>query len=224
MERHIDMQEISDGRKYHRNDMAKLGCNECAGCSECCHKVGDSIVLDPWDIYMLTTHLDCTFEELLESRVALGVVDGLILPHIHIASEKAGCSFLTEEGRCSIHAFRPGMCRLFPLGRIYEEGGFSYFLQTEECHVKKRSKVKISKWLEIPALEVYEEFIIQWHYFCKEIQKNAREMEEEILKNCNMLLLQTFFMAPYEREDFYGQFARRLAKAKATLGISSPHE
>ena len=222
MERHVNMQEISDWRKYRRNDMAKLGCSECAGCSECCHKVGDSIVLDPWDVHMLTTHLAASFEELMEgNRVALGVVDGLILPHIQIENEEVGCSFLNGEGRCSIHSFRPGMCRLFPLGRLYEDGGFSYFLQTEECRVQKRSKVKISKWLDIPELERYEKYINQWHYFCKGIQVNARDMEEEVLKNCNMYVLQNFFVASYENEDFYGQFERRLARAKATLGMAT---
>ena len=44
-------------------------------------------------------------------------------------NEKEACYFLNEEGRCSIHSFRPGICRLFPLGRFYEEEGFRYFLQ-----------------------------------------------------------------------------------------------
>ena len=30
---------------YSSNDMAKLGCNECSGCSECCRGMGQSIVL-----------------------------------------------------------------------------------------------------------------------------------------------------------------------------------
>lgn len=220
MERHVDMQEISDGKRYHKNDMVKLGCRECAGCSECCHKVGDSITLDPWDIYMLTGNLGCSFEKLLDKYVEMGVVDGLVLPHIRLDSEEEGCHFLTEEGRCSIHSFRPGICRLFPLGRIYEDENFSYFLQTEECHVKNRTKVKVSKWLGIPDLERYEEYIISWHYFCREIQKNAREMEPEILKNCNMYLLQNFFVEPYRQEDFYPQFEKRLKAARDTLGIS----
>lgn len=215
MERNVDMQEISDGRKYHRNDMVKLGCNECAGCSACCHNVGDSIVLDPWDMYMLTTHLGCSFEELMEGKIALGLVDGLILPHIQIENREIGCSFLNGEGRCSIHAFRPGMCRLFPLGRLYEDGGFSYFLQTEECHIRKRTKVKISRWLDIPDLEKYEEYINRWHYFCKKIQENAREMEHSTLKRYNMRILQTFFATPYQKGDFYGQFEKRMEEMQA---------
>ena len=34
MKRYVDMNEISDGKRYTGNDMAKLGCNECEGCSE----------------------------------------------------------------------------------------------------------------------------------------------------------------------------------------------
>lgn len=86
--------------------------------------------------------------------------------------------------------------------------------------MRKRSKVKISKWLGIPDLEQYEEYINRWHYFCKGIQENARDMEEDVLKNCNMYVLQNFFVAPYEDKDFYVQFEARLARAKAVLGLA----
>lgn len=43
----------------------------------------------------------------------------------------------------------PGICRLFPLGRIYEENGFKYFIQVHECKKQERGKVKIKKWLEL---------------------------------------------------------------------------
>ena len=86
--------------------------------------------------------------------------------------------------------------------------------------MRRRSKVKISKWLEIPDLERYEEYICQWHYFCKSIQENAGDMEGEVLKNCNMYVLQNFFGAPYDKGDFYSQFEVRLEGAKATLGMA----
>lgn len=223
MERHVSMDEISDGKRYRSSDMAKLGCKECEGCSACCHQVGDSIILDPWDIYMLTTHLNRSMESLLTKEIALGVVDGLILPHLHLESEETGCSFLNKDGRCQIHTFRPGICRLFPLGRIYEDGSFSYFLQTKECHIQNRTKVKISKWLGISELSVYEKFITDWHYFCKGIQDRAKEMEPETQKNCSMYVLQNFYLAPYA-EEFYPEFYVRLEKAKNTLGIRKERE
>ena len=59
MERHVNMAEISDGKRYKSTDMARIGCNECEGCSDCCREVGSSIVLDPWDVYMLEKNLSC---------------------------------------------------------------------------------------------------------------------------------------------------------------------
>ena len=66
MERNVDMTEISDGKRYTSNDLAKLGCGDCAGCSKCCHGMGESITLDPYDIYNLTINLKMTFNELLK--------------------------------------------------------------------------------------------------------------------------------------------------------------
>ena len=103
MERDINLDEISDGKLYDANDMVKVGCSDCAGCSACCHGMGETIVLDPYDIWQLTSHLGCTFEQLLSSgRIALHVYEGLILPSLNLVGEEEGCPFLNKEGRCSI--------------------------------------------------------------------------------------------------------------------------
>ena len=120
MEREIDLKEISDGRLYSSSDMVKADCGDCKGCSACCQGMGSSILLDPYDIYRLSTGTGLTFEDLLKGRIELNMSDGLILPNLKMAGEKEACSFLNEEGRCSVHPFRPGFCRLFPLGRLYE--------------------------------------------------------------------------------------------------------
>jgi Predicted Fe-S-cluster oxidoreductase len=216
MERYVKMEDISDGKRYGSNDMAKLGCNECEGCSECCHNVGESIILDPWDVYMLETYLSCGFEGLLGKYLELKVFQGVILPYL-LLDEKDGCHFLNEEERCSIHGFRPGFCRLFPLGRIYENGSFSYFLQTQECKKERRTKVKISKWLGIPNLASYEKYICQWHYLVKDVQELAKQMEGKELKEWNLYLLQAFFAVPYEEGDFYMQFQKRYEEARKRL-------
>ena len=57
-----------DGKLYGLNDMVKVGCNDCEGCSKCCQGMGDSIKLDPLDIYNLTTNLSVSFQELLEDK------------------------------------------------------------------------------------------------------------------------------------------------------------
>ena len=217
MKRNIDIKEISDGKLYTANDMVKADCHDCEGCWDCCTGMGNSIVLDPMDIWRLTSNLEMDFQTLLEQYIELNVVDGLILPNLKLSGDKEACGFLNEKGRCSIHTFRPGICRLFPLGRFYEENGFKYFLQVHECPKKDRSKVKIKKWLGIPNLKAYEQYIIDWHNFKKQCEQALEELEEEHKKILILLVLKTFYQTAYSKDDFYEEFYKRLEYVRETV-------
>lgn len=227
MQRNVSLEEISDGKIYGVNDLVKADCHDCHGCSACCQGMGESIILDPYDIYRICCGLHKTFEQLMADAVALRVVDSIILPHLAMQGEEEACIFLNKESRCSIHAFRPGMCRLFPLGRYYENGSFRYFLQTKECKNNNRTKIKVRKWLDTPDMQTYEKFVADWHYFLKDIGEGLAEAADDALtKQVNMYLLQLFYMLPYEAgeecelhtgTDFYAQFYTRLAEAEKLL-------
>ena len=210
-----DLQEISDGKIYGCNDMVRAACGDCAGCHACCEKMGTSIVLDPCDIWRLTTVTGKNFEQLLADTIELQVVDGVILPNLRMDGEKEQCVFLNEQGRCRIHAMRPGLCRVFPLGRIYEEGRIRYFLQMDACQKPGRSKVKVGKWLDTPQMEIHERFLLDWHAIRKQLEKQMKDgIGEQEAKTINMFLLNLFFIKPYEPEqDFYEQYEERRAMA-----------
>ena len=223
MLRECDLDEISDGKKYSINDLVKADCDECRGCSACCHGMGSSIVLDPLDVHRLMSHFQTRFEVLLESKIELNIVDGVILPNLKMNTQAAGepCVFLNAEGRCTIHEDRPGICRIFPLGRVYENNSFSYILQIHECQKENRSKVKVSKWIDTPELKKNQQFITDWHYFLKVVQaKLAAGGNEELIKRTTMQILQYFYIEPYHQDaDFYEQFDTRLVQMKKLLGI-----
>ena len=212
MERNWNMEERTDGKRYSSNDMVKAGCHDCLGCSACCHNMGTSIVLDPWDVYQLTTGLGQSMEELLAQAIELNVVDGLVLPNLKMQQQSEACFYLDENGRCRIHAYRPGICRLFPLGRIYENGTFQYFLQVHECKAEQKTKVKIKQWIGIPDIRTYEAFVLDWHTMLKEYQQQAKQglLQGESLKQQALKLLQLFYIMPYRKEiDFYSQYEER---------------
>lgn len=231
----------------------KINCNGCRGCSWCCQEMGESVVLTPFDLYELTTHLEKSFDELMEDKIELYMTDGMVLPNLKMTARRmpeAGktveadvpressrfpesskfpeaCGFLTAEGRCGIHDFRPGLCRLFPLGRNYEireietaagvqeVKGFQYFVVKDSCPKLPGTKVKIEKWLGIPNLKKNEAFLTQWHYFCKDFQEKMQELltagEDAQVKKINLSMLELFYRKPYEKgRDFYEQFAERL--------------
>lgn len=219
MEREIDLKEVSDGKLYTANDMVKLGCNDCVGCSECCRMVGDTVILDPYDLYQLQRALHAGFEEMMSDKIELRIVDGVVQPNLRIRDNGQGCVFLSGEGRCTIHQYRPGFCRMFPMGRIYEGETFQYFLQVNECPYPGKTKVKLKKWLGISELSRYESYIKTWHFFLKEVQKIIAETEnQEIVKNLTMFILNQFYVNRYNTEkEFYTQFEERMENAKAVV-------
>ncbi len=217
-------------KQFTSRDMAKIGCHDCQGCFSCCQGMGDTVVLNPYDVYELEKHLGKTFEKLLQKEIALHTENGMILPHISMETEKETCIFLNEQGRCSIHSFRPGLCRLFPLGRNYDypeqdpdlEGdavGFHYFILEEACPKKDKTKVKIDKWLGVSRLSTHEAFILTWHNFCKYVQKKIEALmmdpeQETYIKQINLFILQLFYGKTWDMEqDFYKQMEDRLAQA-----------
>lgn len=214
-----NLEEISDGKVYGLHDMVRAACNDCEGCHACCEDMGDSIILDPLDVYLLQKNLGITVESMLEKKIELRMVDGMILPNMMMDAQTNCCVFLNEQGRCSIHAFRPGICRVFPLGRIYDEDGLSYFLQKEGCVKSNCSKVKVSKWLDTPELRRNQQYLIDWHDFRKQIQSVLEDTEDKKMeKTITMFLLNTFFIQPYDvTEEFYKQFYMRLERIKAVL-------
>lgn len=222
MRRNVDLNEISDGKLYTSNDMVKADCYECQGCSACCRGMGKSIILDPIDLFHLKQATGKDFAGLLNQEIELNVVDGMILPNLKMDPKTDACPFLDENERCGIHAFRSGICRLFPLGRLYEEEGFRYFLLTKECKKENRGKVKVKKWLGITNLKVYEQYISDWHQFLLTCEESIGELEKENIQILTTYILRLFYQTPYEAEDdgsFYQEFYQRREQVRKTLGI-----
>ncbi len=235
MLREVDISDISDGTFYGKDDMVKVGCHDCENCSDCCRSTGDSIILDPLDLYRLQKGIHKTFEEMIEKEIEIRMVDGMILPNIMQHDEndpdkEDGCPFLDGGGRCSIHPYRPGFCRLFPLGRYYmdgEERTFRYFLQKDECTKAdaERYEVRVRDWLDIPETERYEAYIRRWHFFLKDVGNKRNMLTEKSRDQITRYILQMFYVMPYQTDqDFYLQFELRMSRtleALKPLGIIS---
>lgn len=213
-----DLQEISDGKIYGTKDMVRAACRGCEDCHACCVDMGESILLDPSDIRMLSEATGSTFEQLTaEGRIALCVADGMILPYLKMDERTNRCGFLDEAGRCRIHTARPGLCRVFPLGRIYEEGRISYFLQAGACEKPGTVKVKVGKWLDGSGTKQQERFLLQWHGLKSRVQEHLKNRDEAEEKTIHLFLLQLFYVKPYDNGDFYVQFEKRLEEAEKVL-------
>lgn len=210
MIREVNLKDISDGKLYTCNDMVKADCGDCKGCFACCTGMGQSIILDPLDVARLEWGLQMTFEELLVEKLELNVVDGVILPNIKMQPGKDCCGFLNDQHRCSVHPFRPGICRLFPLGRYYENRDFKYFLQVHECKNENRTKVKVKKWIGVSDIKAYEDYIRRWHFFLVDAGEYLAQHPEQ-MKDLSMQILTQFYLIPFMDEaKFYEEFNKRM--------------
>lgn len=223
MKRNVDLKEISDGRLYSSGDMVRADCRDCEGCSECCRGMGSSIILDPMDVWRLQKGIKKGFQALLEEgKIELNMADGMILPNLKMDAEREACPFLDGQGRCSIHDCRPGLCRLFPLGRYYEENGFRYFIQIHECRKQDRGKIKIKKWLGIPNLKAYENYILEWHGFLNQCEDALETLSEENVRILELYVLRRFYETAYMAADengFYEEFSARMEEVKEKFGF-----
>ena len=206
-------QDNAQHRLYSAQDMVRIRSNACAGCGACCRGMGDTIVLDPYDVWQLTGGTGRSFEELMGAGIDLHVEEGVILPHLMMRENTESCAFLAKDGKCAVHSFRPGICRLFPLGREFHEDGNAYFIVPEGCVKSGLSKVRIDKWLGLPALPRYERFKSEWHSLVRRFRARlAAEPSVEVQRDVSVYFLRTFFMTPYassSAEAFYDEFAKR---------------
>ncbi len=217
-------------RLYRAGDMAKIDTPKCAGCGICCRGMGDTIHLDPYDIFQITRSTGKSFREMLEHEIFLRIEDGLILPTIMMNEKTQSCSFLDAAGKCTIHAGRPGFCRLYPLGRQYEGDELRYFILEEDgCPQTGKKTVRIRKYLGIENYQAYEKFTINWHRFVKGMQEYALAQMEEagtedatavpVLQQVNTFIIREFFDKAYDSEaDFYVQFEERMERVKGMFG------
>lgn len=219
MKRNCSLNDISDGKLYELKDPVEVGCDGCKGEPTCCRGMGNSIILDPYDIYRITVNMGVTFDQLLAHLIELNVVDGVILPNLKMSGEKVACTFLDKEGRCSIHSYRPGICRIFPLGRYYEDHNFSYILQIKECPCQATTQIKVGKWIDTPNLAKNKQFLIDWHYFLNDVEELIKNTKDEnTVKVINLYILKQFYRKQYEAEtDFYPQFYERMREARNVL-------
>ena len=47
------LSNVRDRRLYGAQDMVRISSSACAGCGACCRGMGDTIVLDPYDVWQL---------------------------------------------------------------------------------------------------------------------------------------------------------------------------
>jgi Fe-S-cluster containining protein len=106
----------AEARVLAETDLVQLSCGINGCTSNCCTKSAP-IVLNPYEIALICRESRMSYEDMLD------IVDtdrAKGFPLVMLPRDPA-CHFWTGKG-CRIYQARPLACRLFPLGRVYENG------------------------------------------------------------------------------------------------------
>ena len=106
----------SDAVPLAESDPVQLACGT-DGCASNCCKNGPHIILNPYEISMICKVGGLSYEDLLDI-VETDRVNGF--PLVMLPRDPV-CHFWAEAG-CRIYGARPLACRLFPLGRVFDNG------------------------------------------------------------------------------------------------------
>jgi uncharacterized protein len=94
----------------------------CNRCSRCCYQ--QRIQLNPYEVARLARRLGTSTTEFRRRMTVEGA-------GVELARSPSGaCALLGPEG-CTVHADRPLVCRLYPLGRVLEADGRESFRRLE---------------------------------------------------------------------------------------------
>lgn len=221
MKTNMLLSDISDGQSYDLMDTVLADTKGCEGCSACCENVGDLVTLTPYDLYQMRVATGMTLDALFEGHLQKVTQDKITLPHLKMVTENQNCAFLDKDKRCAIHAYRPNICRLFPLGRFYENGDFHYFLQNNACIKEDLEPVVVNDWINIPNYDDNKIFILSWYQFIKALTFRMKFVRDEAeIEAIQKDILDTFFRLEAQDDlTFYATFQRELKKAKERLSL-----
>lgn len=107
----------------------------CRACGKCCQNRSD-ITLLAFDVYRLARYLGRTPAEIIGRYCERfeGENSGLPLVALCMEPPKRACPFLRNK-RCSVHKAKPGVCRMYPLARVYElESPAKYYQIQTSCN------------------------------------------------------------------------------------------
>lgn len=113
----------------------------CARCCRCCH--AKKIQLNPYEVARLASHVGQTTTAFIRRHTVEG---GTYLRF----SERNACPFLSPNG-CDVHADRPLVCRLYPLGRHVADTGEEWFTEIEKeasCEGARGTQATVMEYLD----------------------------------------------------------------------------
>ena len=197
----------------------------CTECGKCC-KQREDILLTPYDLNRIARYLNIEVGQVIQEYCVWYVGKSSRLPVVAMNMQGAEqkCPFL-ECRKCKIHAAKPTVCALFPLGRVGTSKDYSirYILQPVHCGTDEDEQT-VREWLAGYGLEESEEWFRAWQKtiipLSQRINGYVDGLSERMINMIGEGLLNVLYVHYNNDQDFMEQFHENVQKADAFLDMS----
>lgn len=203
----------------------------CDLCGNCCRNRKD-ILLNPFDLFRIAGQLGTNPKDIVEHYCTVYVGDSSRFPVVLLlpVGNDEACPFL-KNNRCSVHANKPTVCALFPLGRSirYDKKPDSngkhkkklfYFLQDVNCGLKDETHTAL-EWMGEFHLADSEEWFIEWSEVLSRIVPIIKDLEhtvsQEFMVPVFNALLHVIYVKYVQGIGFIQQFRQNANEAEQML-------
>ena len=158
---------LNNAERLSPHDKITFSCHPGVACfNKCCHDI--NIILTPYDILRLKTHLGISADEFLAQYALVMPVTTerrLPIPVMRMSEEgDLPCQFLGEKG-CTVYEHRPWACRMYPLGVASQKTAanpngeeFFYLLKEDKCKGHEGAQtITIQEYMDTQGVADYEE-------------------------------------------------------------------
>lgn len=187
----------------------------CDRCGRCCRERED-ILLNPGDLFRIAKFLGKTPREIVDTFCEEYIGPDSQIPVIRLKPKayRNTCPFLGRDG-CKIHAAKPTVCALFPLGRAYivNKDKLVYFCQPITCG-SNRELHTVREWLAEFGRSYTDEDSIRWMKLTPRLtlwmQQSGAKLREETRQVVWSLMAELCYLRYDTQQPFTEQFAENV--------------
>lgn len=231
-ERTKNAMESIENRQVKMDDILPFSCTHCGGC--CVQQ--EEILISPLDLFRLAKELGLTAEQFMDQYAECYIGESSRMPIVRVApkGETRRCPLL-KNNKCSVHAVKPSVCRLYPLGRSlrcepdeqekpdWEKTEVIYFHSGCFCGSQTGHQT-VREWLEEFHLLEDEPFFIQWSRMVMETSQFLRRLEKKIANKEIMSMawdmVCVILYTQYDTgKEFLPQFDRNVEELKKHIAV-----
>ena len=196
----------------------------CTECGQCC-KNREDILLSPFDLNRMARYLGIEMGQVIQDYCIWYAGQSSMLPVVTMRMQgpEKRCPFLKGK-KCGIHAAKPTVCALFPLGRISSENDdhVHYMMQKVNCGADNE-KHTVREWLAGYGLEDSEQWFLEWQKVLLPLTKRMHILmsgfSEEFVASVVEGLLVALYVNYDPKQDFLEQFRKNADKANQFLNM-----